>query len=480
MSRVFRSAFHFLGTAHGRRRAFVAVALFAVLPSSAVASGERPAPPLFHLETLTVEGARTFRPELVLAESRLRPDTVYTEKELGDAMARIVRMPWILDADFSLRKGSAPGLYELIISVVEARRWFFGADVGVTTWSPRISVDGLDTTRRTVAQTSVAGYRWPAGPSGLLYATVGGAHGTFQLGFTRNDLFGRNARLSVEAGFSDCSEVDASSESGELGEDGCATEIFDLGLDPVYSTWSFIEDSYRGHAELEVPLRGNHSLRLLATHRKVESGLRRPALRPTLEATSVFTDRSDTTVRISWLYATLDDPALPTSGLSLEAGIEHRRLGCDLTGLVRPGSSRLDSRETVALFAGDAYRPLSARTSVGLGATAFAGHASVDGLVLASGETASDTLAPWGASASLRHGLFLIRRAGAPADPGDGPQWRELRWENELGLGVERAWPELGSESDVARTLELGTGLAFRNTWGLFRLRATYVAVEGL
>jgi hypothetical protein len=78
-----------------------------LLTSVALQAQEEPA--RFLLEMITVEGPREAAGRIIEAETLLRAGQSYTEADLGQAVARVQRLPFVLDADFSLRKGSALG-----------------------------------------------------------------------------------------------------------------------------------------------------------------------------------------------------------------------------------------------------------------------------------------------------------------------------------------------------------------------------------
>src|SRR5688572_2495909 len=57
--------------------------------------------PNFFIETIEVREARRVSPHVVVAESRLREGQEYSEAELRDASARLMRLPFLLSAEFS-------------------------------------------------------------------------------------------------------------------------------------------------------------------------------------------------------------------------------------------------------------------------------------------------------------------------------------------------------------------------------------------
>src|SRR4051794_17102739 len=94
-----------------------------LLLSSLSARGQEE-PDRFLIERITVEGTKEAAANIIRSETLLRPGESYNEGELRQAVYRVHRLPFVLDASFSLRKGSRRGAYELVIDVQPAR-WFF-------------------------------------------------------------------------------------------------------------------------------------------------------------------------------------------------------------------------------------------------------------------------------------------------------------------------------------------------------------------
>src|SRR5215213_3037053 len=111
-----------------RLRALAALGLgllfLAALPGQAQESGGAPEPVRFLLETITVSGANEAAANIIRAEALLEEGGSYTEANLVQAIARVHRLPFVLEATFALKKGSERGAYELAIDVQPAR-WFF-------------------------------------------------------------------------------------------------------------------------------------------------------------------------------------------------------------------------------------------------------------------------------------------------------------------------------------------------------------------
>ena len=98
------------------------LALGLLLLAAAAAGAQDPAPPpgepaRFLIERITVEGPKEAAANIVRAETLLREGETYTEAELRQAVYRVQRLPFVLDAGFSLRKGSQRGAYELAIEI---------------------------------------------------------------------------------------------------------------------------------------------------------------------------------------------------------------------------------------------------------------------------------------------------------------------------------------------------------------------------
>ena len=100
--------------------------LLAFLAGGLPARGDEQAPEPTHflIEKITVEGPKEAAANIVRAETLLRAGETYSEDQLRQAVYRVRRIPFVLDATFSLRKGSQRGAYELLIEVTPAR-WFF-------------------------------------------------------------------------------------------------------------------------------------------------------------------------------------------------------------------------------------------------------------------------------------------------------------------------------------------------------------------
>ena len=444
-----------------------------LLPAQEVAAGGEP-PARFLIETISVENAEKFSPQIIVSESLLEEGSSYTEADLRDAIHRIIRLPLILDAEFALRKGSSRGHYKLLIRVDEARRWFFGQELALTYWARGISFQNLFTDDFSVATSTLAGRRFSVGRYGVFFAAAGGDDGTLQLGYSQYNLLGRNVLLNLSLSTSGCASVENQEDERS---DVCRTELFDLGLDPTFSTWSATGDSQRLRLDLSVPLDAKESIRLQGFVRETDSGFRRPAYNPDPGRFFDFRDRDELKLNLSWVYNSLDDPVFPTDGTTVEAGLDFHRLAADLfnVDLERRGPTRLFEMESVELglsATAARYRPLSRRQTLFAKANLYLGRSDIDNLPLAALTAFSGDLDVWRAGVSLGQAVFLKRDH-------QRPRWRDWRWENEAELFVSGTSPDLGQPENPFQGLRLSSGITFRNTWGVFSLRLSYVDTSG-
>ncbi|HJX26650.1 MAG TPA: hypothetical protein VJ885_01965, partial [Thermoanaerobaculia bacterium] len=206
-------------------------------------------PPSFLLERITVAGAREAAGRIVEAETLLREGGTYGEEDLAQAVARVQRLPFVLDADFSLRKGSERGAYELVIQVEEARRFFFEHSVRASFFAEPVDL-GSDSRHQGLVYSlpGLIGARQFVGRSGVVFAAVDNVEG-LQVGFTRYDLFGRGVVASV-------------AYSGVFNSDiCCASEVLPYALDPSFVTWRWDDSGRQISVEAAVPLRPTDALR---------------------------------------------------------------------------------------------------------------------------------------------------------------------------------------------------------------------------
>lgn len=243
----------------------------------------------FPIESIVVEGtSRESVRRIVRRESRLVEGGLYDEKAIALGIRRVKRLPFLLDARPTLRRGSLPGRYQLVIVVEE---------------TAVVVASGFGTFRAHSASGGVslgANHFLGASTQVTASATVSDRNGSgpsfgraAQLGFSRYGLFGDASRVHVDVNF------------GSIG-----------GSD------------YRGvNSVLRIPAGRNHSFGLFATAQRSTSKILTfpPFEGPgdTGEASSEY--RS---VRADWVFDTTDDPFAAREGLRASAalGVRSTRL----------------------------------------------------------------------------------------------------------------------------------------------------------
>lgn len=450
------------------RRALLGV--FLLLISLALWAQEEPA--RFLLERITVEGPREAAGRIIRAETLLEEGGTYTEAELGQAVARIQRIPFVLDAEFSLRKGSTRGAYELLIQVQEARHLFFDHSIRGYYLAQPLDLDESITNDQqdlAVSLPGIVGYRQFIGRSGVIFAALDSSEG-IQVGFTRYDLFGRGIVASV--GY-----------SGLLPDFCCADEVLPHGLDPTFVSWSWGDTGQRFSVDVGIPLGQWDALRISGSRRSGE-GSSRSELFGMFRQGDFFVDAAaDSKVtldraEIKWVRDTSDDPLLPTRGFTLTGGVEWTSFETGpLVGFLRsneylpeplPGQ---DSEELAAVVSAARHWSITPRQTVSGLARLAAGQARLRHLPTAAGAVTEDANV-YGGSAGVRHAVRLWQARGSQ---GFGDLFLESRAE----YGIESTSPRLqpSQAPNPLERLEVSTGLVFRNAWGILRLLFSYLDV---
>jgi outer membrane protein assembly factor BamA len=401
------------------------LAFFLAVPAVAVAAATPvDATPRFPIEKISVKGNR--RPasaRIVVSESLLKEGRTYGEDELRTAIHRIKRLPFIIEADFSLQKGSERGRYDLVIAVEETRRIFVDLE-GMGDYAERTVLSSpIFTSRRfDFSNNSLLGVREFVGSEGVVFASFGSPNGLFQLGYTRYNLFGPGSFASLAVAFTpdDDKEITTSLSAG-------------------------------------VPLTVNQSLR--ATVASSQSSFRSDVSRD---------DSSQQSGQLDWLYNTTDDPLFPTRGDAVEAALEYRRFHSTFknTGIDLP-SFRFDERTWAFSLSGNRHRPLTARQSLTFGLSAAAYRFTEDR------PSSVDFLGGSGrgyqASVNVAHAFDLWQGERSR-------HWGDLRLETSaayVGSYSHDAFSTLFDQTRVYQ-LTLGETLVFRNPWAIVRLGILY------
>lgn len=449
------------------RRRFLLGAIFLLMALAARAQEE---PPRFLLEKVTVEGAREAAGRIVEAETRLRAGESYTEAELGQAVARVHRLPFVLDADFSLHKGSTRGAYELLIRIEEARRFFFEHTVGVYAFDEPLNLDDIFVRgdRTSVILPGLIGYRQFIGRSGVVFAALDTEEGV-QVGFTRYDLFGKGVVASV--GY-----------SGLLQDFCCSSEVVPYALDPNFVSWSWREATRRLSLDVGIPLSSTDAIRLDWSRREGRGSTRdeifgvfRDDFIHPLPGFDVTLDRA----ALKWVRDTSDDPLVPSRGVTLSGGVEWSsfdsgpverfRFPYDGPAERLPGQH---SEQIAAQASAARHWSLTPRQTIsGLGRLSL-GQVHLRNLPTDAGVLADEKLDVCGGSVGLRHAVRLKQSRG---ERGFGDTYLESKIE----VGIESTSLDVqpSSAPDPLQRLEMSLGLVFRSAWGRLRLLLTYLDV---
>lgn len=444
--------------------------LWALLGGIAAASPELPsvAEPRFFIEQIEVLGVHVARPEIVLAESLLAPDRELGEAELGAAMARIRRLPFVIDATFALRKGSERGRYKLEIEVEEARRFFFGQNLVYTRFTNSLAInDNFFADHSSLSPGELAGVRFFAGRYTMLFASASAGRGV-QAGFTRYNLFDRRIFLSLALQSADC----------------CAVDVFPLGIDPTFSSWTNDDDFREASLTLGMPLTRDQSLRLRLSRSTSALGERRSLLGlERSRAALAYQDLQHDQVELAWIRDTSDDPILPTSGYTLTGFLDARNFSANLElpssvfgPIVVPGTGvpailpQFSSRQLRLSFSVAQHFPLGPRQVISASARAGAGIATVENLPVLeeAGNTAVLQLVRE-EDLQLVEGHFTAGYSLALWNAGKTRERGDLRLELGVEFGYDRTTPNLRLADNPLYRKGASAGVVFRNRWGIFR-----------
>lgn len=420
------------------------------------------------IETVTIEGVQRASPELILGESLLEAGRSYSERELEVAVRRIRRLPFVLDAHLTLRKGSHRGAYELVVAIIESRRFFFGVNLDWAVFgSPLALEDDLDDRTARLADRAddlalAAGARWFAGSHGVVF--VGLDNEGVRAGAVQYNLFGRHVLGSVQMAANDSC---------------CVQRVFPLGVDPALGRWSLHQSRQIG-LEVGVPLSAERSVRVSLHGLDSDDSAR----------SEIFDDRLPRFFKgdrleywrlaAHWVQDSTDDPVLPTRGSRVAAGLaveslESRQVvqtfgrGPIGPGIVTELLPPFDSLHFALEGSGVRHFDATPRQTVSVAGTASVGRSTVDNLLVGSTLHPEEDFTSYGISGAVRWSLDL-------RDPRRIRSRRtDLRLEMEIGYGWEALSPRLDLAGTPLETMDLQVALVLRNAWGVFRFGLTYL-----
>ncbi len=444
-------------------RVILCLVLLSLTVSPLLAQEEpAPEPARFLIEKITVEGPKAAPANIVRAETLLKEGESYTEDQLRQAVYRIHRLPFVLVASFSLRKGSERGAYELLIEAEPARWFFYDHWIRVFRFDEPLDLDatfqrGLDAS---FDLGGLVGARLFVGRSGVVFAALDSEEGG-QVGFTQYDLFGRGIIASAGASRNLC----------------CLQEVLPLGLDPTFSSWTY-EESTKLSVGLSVPLGGRQSIQVAFSDRRGEALDRDPVFlsRDVSRFSLEDGDLEHRRVEAKWVYDTSDDPLFPTRGVSASAGLEASRFeAANLRAFSfsgpEPEERRLpayEAEQVVAAVSGIRHWPVAPRQTVSVTGRLAFGQSRIENLLVDDRVRPATDLHIYGGSVGVQHAVtvYQSREAGNASD---------MRLESGVELGEERVDPAF-AVSPLER-LQIWTGLVFRHPWGRIRLMLSYLDV---
>ena len=428
-------------------------------------------PASFRIETITVETTREAAAGIIEAETLLKEGGTYDEDDLRHAVSRVHRLPFVLGADFSLRKGSERGAYELVIQAHSARWFFFDHGYQFAYFDQPYALDANFGSNRyfNINQTGLIGGRVFLGRSGVLYGSFGLQQDSIndesggQVGYTRYDLFGRGIVANVSYARHAC----------------CGTVVLPFGIDPNLAAWDWEED-HQASLSLALPLSAHRSLQFGWTERQGEARQHHRVLDPTfgfLDEILFAGDQSFRRVDARWVQDTSDDPLLPSRGTVLSAGLEYASYEAE--DLFERSFSPTDpptetprppfqGEQLLAELSGTRHWSVTPRQSVSAGGRVSFGQSRVTNLEVNEAILAKTDLDVFGGSLSVRH----LLRLRSHREPGD---FSDLYLETGATFGVEATSPDLQLRDNPLERMELSTGITWRNQWGRLRFIFTYL-----
>ena len=403
---------HARGIVNDMIRRILAVLALAAMAVSTLAQETR-----FAVERIEVRNAHRVSPRVIVAETLLREGRTYSMSEVGDAVARLRRLPFLFAAAFTMEDRV------LVIDVTEMRTFSFLGDARQIELERKNLPDAFDedfSDPTTEWKDAVGGVRWLSDGAGLVHLGMtvrrnrqpyGVNYSAWELGYTRYDLFGTRVFAMVDVR----TPVDSISE-------GTFTPEFMAG----------------------VPLTAHQTLTLDVQDTLFRRGTRRIA------GFAIDVNSSQRVIAAAWTYDSTSEPWIATRGTFVRVAPhwtmkDRASFRSILPTRVETIAEHLDARGVD--FAATHHHELSARDSVSAG--------------LLGGWDVEDRRRP---SPGVRsHPAYEIVTAGYSRKIGASLAGVEAR----LGL----LQPDLeGPGADRTRSVEALVTWARRSTWGALRL----------
>ncbi|MGZ4810596.1 MAG: hypothetical protein ACXV7D_14825 [Thermoanaerobaculia bacterium] len=315
----------------------------------------------FTIESVRVDGLRFASERIVIAESRIVSGRAYSEPELRDALSRIQRLPFVIHADFALRRGSERDRYVLAVTIEEMKPLFldYGALFESIGGWPRGLFTNSDVYRHNEEYPNLGGRLFLGSRSVLLLSAD--MHGddnfvlvpVYGISFTQYDLFGTRASVTASVRYRENS--------------------FDLNGFPDIDGRRGLRfgDHLLWDVGAAVPLSGNQALRA-EWHHRTDLTLTGPSRNQRL------TQIREDAAALLWIYNSTNDLLFPTAGTYGEIRGEAQVRPTFFTVPGTDDDSRVNTHWVVQDFSAQfaRYLPITATQSVVLGAGAIHGVGS--------------------------------------------------------------------------------------------------------
>lgn len=384
--------------------------------------------PTFRIEKIEVRGARFASESVIARETLLVSGHVYSEPQLRAAMARVNRLPFVLDSSFAIEKGSDRGAYVLVITIVETKPLFVEAQ----------SLFSRTNESRTENQESVrSGGRWFFGSSTLVHASTD-FRDNYETGVTQYNLFGRPGYVTLNVRWT-------TNQGG-----------WTLLLNGEEETYTYEVDP-TPEIRFGFPVSGNHSIQGQWAYGTSSSSFE------SSQGTQSWSQRAHSG-ELAWVWDTTDDPVLPTDGSFWRTGPAF--FVSDVTARSTGGQSGItigDTRQTAFTTKFHHYEPVNDSVSLIYGASAAVNRYDTDPPEGTEYPIDIDSPTIWGITpeVGITTTLWpdrLTRRFG------------DLRWETRVGYALTRGSRNFYSDDSIGAT----TAIVQRNVWGTLRLGFTY------
>lgn len=401
-----------------------------------------PAVPQFPITDIQVVGARWVSSDLIRSESGLILGNTYTEKDLSLARSRIGRLPFVLDADFTLEKGKQRGTYKLVVHIREHRLLFHhydyrSRDRDLPDPAPFRGPGSAEDVSEDHFASWGLGARWFTSAYGFIYgaasleqteAKLDLAPGEpLDLGYSHYNFLGTGLFLNVNLQIRD--------------------SLTETIYDPFAGASSLVTEDRSPAITLNLaqPLFNRSQwISLTLDHFKNEL---------TFENPNETFDEKWFRGGLSWYLDTTDNLALPTRGRRLETGLDYGRVTSQFPVFLDHAAEFRPDYERFTVEAMDArveflqHHPFTDRWS---------GH--VSGLIRVRLDEKGTFIRNPGQTLYKTRAGINLKLWGMDRPDGD------LRLES-YGL-AERRDDDFGRED----TFTVHAGLVFRNSWGLMRV----------